>query len=103
MPSPRIQPSSACAPAAPNLALPTELLLRIFTFVETFACSERRKAFAALALVNKRLHARAEPFLSRHIRANLVFGVRRRDPVRESTFHRLDSSLDLASCFRTMS
>lgn len=102
MPSTHTQSSFACAPAAPNLALPTELLLRILAFIDTFTCSERRKAFASLALVNKHFRALAEVFLYRHIPANLVFGVRRCDPVLESTFQLLGSRSDLASCVRTV-
>ncbi|GAA6047168.1 Proteophosphoglycan ppg4 [Rhodotorula toruloides] len=79
-------------------ALPTELLLRIFSFIDEGPISERRAAYRALALASKHFYSLAQPRLHRAICADIVFAVRRRDPVLESAFCALDKSPELAAC-----
>ncbi|BGP34307.1 hypothetical protein JCM10296v2_006122 [Rhodotorula toruloides] len=86
------------AAAVSSRALPTELLLRIFSFIDRNAIADRRASYRALALASKHFYTLAQPRLHSAICADIVFAVRRRDPVLESAFHALDKSPDLASC-----
>ncbi|BGO91378.1 hypothetical protein NBRC10512_007118 [Rhodotorula toruloides] len=90
------------AAAVPSRALPTELILRVFSFIDETAIADRRAAYRALALASKHFYSLAQPRLHRAICADIIFAVRRRDPVLESTFHALDKSPELAACVETL-